>query len=122
MLKKNLLKYRFLLLAILSTGIFTLCYWSIFSSNYERHISSFQDKFSKQEIKLNRFLGYKRKELKENGKLGDWKDLKEHSEFNLHIFVLRIFISHLLGLFIYKMGGITRKCLRKMSTLFVPLF
>jgi signal transduction histidine kinase len=86
MLKKNLLKYRFLILAILSTGIFTLFYWSVFSSNYQRYISPFQDKFSKQEIKLNRFLGYKRKELKENGKLGDWKDLKEHSEFNLHIY------------------------------------
>lgn len=86
MVKGILLKYRLFLLAFVSTVLFSLFYWSVFSTNYSAKIAPFQKQFSNLEQKLDHYLNYKKEDLKKQGELGDWKNLDESNPFNLHVY------------------------------------
>lgn len=86
MVKLVLLKYRFFILAFVSTVMFSIFYWNVYSNNYEKKIQSFQKKFTNLEQKLESFINYKLKDLKSNGDLGNWNDYNNDSPFNLHVY------------------------------------
>lgn len=86
MVKKILLKYRLFLLAFVSTIIFIIYYLSVFSTNFEGRVHPFQRKFTQLENNLDKYLGYKQKEIEKYGVIGDWKNLDEDAPFYLHIY------------------------------------
>lgn len=86
MLKKRLVKYRFILLAIASTLLFTLYYSSVFSENYKPKVVSFEKRFQLLEGKLDQFISNKKKEVQASKSLVDWKKYSEKAQFNLHVY------------------------------------
>jgi signal transduction histidine kinase len=86
MLMKRLVKYRFILLAIVSTLLFVTYYLSVFSANYAPKVASFEARFHYLEKKLDRFLTEQKKEINQSGSLVDWKKFQEKSSFNVHVY------------------------------------
>lgn len=83
---KNLLKYRLILLSVVSTLIFSLYYFSTFSTNYGPHVDSFQEKFKKLEYKLGISLEDHSRSIGLNGIWSNWKKIEQDPEFNFHVY------------------------------------
>lgn len=85
-MRKRLIKYRFLIFAIVSTLLFSFYYFNLFNSNYQPKIAAFQSKFQELEKNLNAFLKTEKDKIKVNGSYGSWENLKENPKFNLHVY------------------------------------
>jgi signal transduction histidine kinase len=86
MLKKWLVKYKFILLAIFSTLLFTSYFFSVFSANFTQKVTSFEARFHYQENKLENFILQQKKEFEASGTLVDWKKYQDNTSLNLHVY------------------------------------
>ena len=83
---KQLKKYRYYGIALLSSVVFALYFSAVFSSNHKPLIKAFQQQFSQKEKELNRFLDLKKDELKHNQDFATWSNYTEENQFYLHVF------------------------------------
>ena len=86
MLKIGLVKYRFFVFAILSTVVFILAYFSVFTTEYVPHISKFQQGFLKLSDELDTYVVQESNSLKETARFTKWKTFQEEEQFHLHVY------------------------------------
>lgn len=86
MLKNGLVKYRFFVFAILSTVVFNLAYFSVFTTDHGPHIKKFQDRFLKLSDELDQYVIRESNSLKGTDKFTNWKNFSEKEPFHLHIY------------------------------------
>jgi two-component system nitrogen regulation sensor histidine kinase NtrY len=79
-------RYYLLLLALLSTVVFSWYYFTVFSTNYSTPIGKVKTEFLKKEKALDRFLEFKKNEVQTKGIGFLWSNLKDDNSPNLHIY------------------------------------
>lgn len=82
MLKIRLVKYRYVLLAIVSTFIFIAYFFHVFKVDYTSQTADFQQKFTELESGLDDFLSSNSLRLTKP----NWKKIKDNKDYNLHIY------------------------------------
>ena len=83
---RQLSKYYRLVVAIGFSLAFFFAYYSIFSTNYDRHIAVFETQLHALQSDLSRELDFFTSQLSES-KLGElWTDALIHDQFNIHVY------------------------------------
>ena len=85
-MKNKIKKYHRLALAIFSTLLFIGYFLSLFSHHFSSSISSFQDKFSALETKLDHVIEQKKKALNDSKAELFWVKNNTGAEINLHVY------------------------------------
>lgn len=86
MLKDGLVKYRFILLALIVSFSFVFYYLHVFKVDVKQQTEEFQSKFTEQEQQLNLYLAKQKAKLSGLKQFRSTEFFEEKPTFNLHIY------------------------------------